>query len=41
MNYYEHIIRTGQKYLNVYKYIEINLLRWEEDKYYVYFFFFI
>ncbi len=33
-NYYEHIIRNEDDYLNTCEYIENNLLKWTEDKYY-------
>ncbi|MBP3361441.1 MAG: transposase [Clostridia bacterium] len=33
--YYEHIIRNEQEYQKIYKYIENNPSKWQEDKYYV------
>ncbi len=33
-NYYEHIIRDEDDYLNISRYIENNPLKWELDKYY-------
>ena len=34
-NYYDHIIRNEKEYQKIWKYIEINPLKWEEDKYYI------
>lgn len=34
-NYYDHIIRNEKEYQEIWKYIEINPLKWEEDKYYM------
>lgn len=34
-NYYEHIIRSQQEYEEIYEYIEMNPIKWEEDKYYI------
>jgi REP element-mobilizing transposase RayT len=33
-NFYEHIIRNEKSYLEIYEYIEKNVLKWEEDKFY-------
>jgi putative transposase len=33
-NYYEHIIRSEQSYLDIAEYIQNNPLKWPEDKYY-------
>ena len=34
-NYYEHIIRNYDDYINIAEYIQNNPLKWEEDKLYV------
>ena len=34
-NYYEHIIRNEETYLNIAEYIQANPQRWEEDTYHV------
>jgi len=33
-NFYEHIIRDEQEYLKITKYIDENIYKWEEDKFY-------
>lgn len=33
-NYYEHIIRTHDSYLEIYEYIHNNVFTWEKDKMY-------
>lgn len=33
-NYYEHIIRNEESYLEISNYISENPLKWEEDKFY-------
>jgi len=33
-NYYEHVIRSEQSYLDIVEYIRNNPLKWAEDKYY-------
>ena len=33
-NYYEHIIRDEKSYYQISEYIQINPLKWREDKYY-------
>lgn len=33
-NYYEHIIRNGREYQEIWQYIETNPLKWEDDEYY-------
>ena len=33
-NYYDHIIRNEEKYLNICEYIGLNPQRWSEDRYY-------
>ena len=34
-SYYDHIIRNEEDYLNVWEYINNNLAKWTEDKYYI------
>ena len=34
--FYDHIIRSEKEYQEIWKYIEMNPLKWEEDKYYIY-----
>ena len=34
-NYYEHIIRNYDDYINIADYIQNNPLKWEEDKLYI------
>ena len=34
-NYYEHIIRNEREYQEIFEYIQINPLKWKEDKYYL------
>jgi len=33
-SYYDHIIRNGEDYLRIWKYIDENPLKWAEDEYY-------
>jgi len=33
-NFYEHIIRDQESYLQIAEYIQNNPLKWQEDKYY-------
>jgi REP element-mobilizing transposase RayT len=33
-NFYENIIRNEKQYLEISKYIDENVLKWEEDKFY-------
>ena len=32
-NYYEHVIRNEQDYLDIWHYIDTNPARWREDEY--------
>ncbi|MBP3372473.1 MAG: transposase [Clostridia bacterium] len=34
-SYYDHVIRTEESYLNIWKYIDENPIRWENDEYYL------
>lgn len=34
-NYYEHIIRNQEEYEKINEYIQTNLFKWQEDKYYI------
>ena len=34
-NYYEHIIRNEKSFYQISQYIQTNLLKWQDDKYYV------
>jgi len=34
-NYYEHIIRNEKSYDQISEYIQTNLLKWQDDKYYI------
>jgi REP element-mobilizing transposase RayT len=33
-DFYEHIIRNEESYLKITEYINNNVLKWEEDKFY-------
>lgn len=33
-NYYDHIIRNEEEYQEIWRYIETNPIKWEEDEYY-------
>ena len=33
-SYYDHIIRSEEDYLKIWKYIDENMLKWDLDKYY-------
>ena len=34
-SYYEHIVRTENEYVNIWKYIEENIYKWKEDELYL------
>ncbi len=34
-SYYDHVIRNDREYREVWNYIDINPLKWEDDKYYI------
>ncbi len=34
-SFYDHVIRNEQEYQEIWEYVDLNPLKWEEDKYYI------